>query len=98
MATAKSTEFVFQGDRCSNYQSTILNKKKTMNPTRARITHFFRNKLSVAVFSLLTASTASADDLLEIFNLAVTNDPAIRQQRATYNASHEQLDQGRSFL
>jgi outer membrane protein len=54
--------------------------------------------LSLAIVALVSASTASADDLLEIFNLAVTNDPQIRQQRATYNASHEQLDQGRSFL
>jgi outer membrane protein len=48
--------------------------------------------------TLVSASTASADNLLEIFNLAVTNDPQIRQQRSLYNASHEQLDQGRSFL
>ncbi|MES2624780.1 MAG: TolC family outer membrane protein [Pseudomonadota bacterium] len=69
-----------------------------MNPTNTRITRFFRNKLSVAIFGLLTASTASADDLLEIFNLAVNNDPQIRQARATYNASHTTLSQGRSFL
>jgi outer membrane protein len=48
--------------------------------------------------ALVSASTASADDLLQIFNLAVTNDPQIRQARATFNASHTVVDQGKSFL
>ena len=69
-----------------------------MNPTffprfRRRARH-----LSLAVTALISASTASADDLLQIYNLAVTNDPQIRQARATFNASHTLLDQGKSFL
>ncbi|MES2625334.1 MAG: TolC family outer membrane protein [Pseudomonadota bacterium] len=54
--------------------------------------------MGLAVLAVVSASTANADDLLEIFNLAVTNDPQIRQARATYNASHTTLSQGRSFL
>src|SRR5688500_5718529 len=69
-----------------------------MNRTHVRITRFFRNKLSVAILGLLTASTASADDLVEIFNLAMTNDPQVRQARATYNANHTVLSRGRSYL
>ena len=69
-----------------------------MNPTflpqfRRRARH-----LSLAIVALVAASTASADDLLQIYNLAVTNDPEIRQARATFNASHTLLDQGKSFL
>jgi outer membrane protein len=69
-----------------------------MNQIRARVTRLLRNKLNVAIFGLLTASTASADDLLQIYNLAATNDPEIRQARATYNANHTILDQGLSQL
>ncbi|MDR0779549.1 MAG: TolC family outer membrane protein [Pseudomonadales bacterium] len=43
-------------------------------------------------------SSALADDLLQIFNLAVQNDPTVRQARATYNASHTTVDQGRALL
>jgi outer membrane protein len=69
-----------------------------MNPTflprfRRRARH-----LSLAIATLISASTASADDLLQIYNLAATNDPEIRQARATYNANHTILDQGLSQL
>jgi len=43
-------------------------------------------------------STAYADDLAEIFELAVNNDPEIRQARANFNATHTTIAQGRSFL
>jgi len=56
-----------------------------------------RQALGLAIFSLC-ASSALADDLLGIFNLAVQNDPEIRQARANYNANHTLIDQGRSFL
>lgn len=56
-----------------------------------------RQTLGLAIFSLC-ASSALADDLLGIFNLAVQNDPEIRQARANYNANHTLIDQGRSFL
>ena len=69
-----------------------------MNPTflpqfRRRARH-----LSLAIVALVAASTATADDLVQIFNLAVTNDPEIRQARANYNANHTILDQGLSQL
>src|SRR5688572_3768258 len=97
MASAMST--AVRLPEPSLFTSTlVIHKKSTMNPIHMRITRLIRNKLSVAIFGLLTASTASADDLLEIFNLAVTNDPEIRQARANYNATHTMLDQGRSFL
>jgi outer membrane protein len=80
------------------HQPVVIHKKVIMNKAHARINRFIRNKLNVAIFGLLTASTASADDLLQIYNLAVTNDPEIRQARATYNANHTVLDQGISLL
>lgn len=39
-----------------------------------------------------------ADDLLEIFNLAVAGDPQIRQARAEFNATHTNVAQGLSQL
>jgi len=53
--------------------------------------------LSLAVLAL-PFSTARADDLAQIFELAAANDPEIRQARANYNAAHTTIDQGRSFL
>ena len=41
---------------------------------------------------------AQADDLVQIFELAASNDPEIRQARAIFNAAHTTIDQGRSFL
>ena len=48
-------------------------------------------------FSLLT-SPAQAEDLLEIYSMAVDSDPQIRQARAEFNATHTQVAQGRSQL
>jgi len=58
---------------------------------------FLRRSLGVAVFTLLSGTTA-AEDLLQIFDMAVNNDPQIRQARAQYNATHTLLDQGFSQL
>ncbi len=69
-----------------------------MNPTFLPQFRRRARQLSLAIVAMVSASSASADDLLEIFNLAVTNDPQIRQARATYNANHEVLGQGRSYL
>ena len=59
---------------------------------------FSMKKTLAALSCVLVTSTCMADDLLEIFNLAVDNDPSIRQARANYNAQHTMLAQGRSFL
>ena len=53
--------------------------------------------LALAVMTL-PFSSVQADDLAQIFELAATNDPEIRQARASYNAAHTTIDQGRSFL
>jgi outer membrane protein len=66
----------------------------TARPTPLRTV---KKLLGVAVLASL-ATLAQADDLLQIFNLAVDNDPEIRQARANYNAQHTLVDQGRSFL
>jgi outer membrane protein len=51
-----------------------------------------------AVLLALPINSARADDLAGIFDLAVNNDPEIRQARANFNAAHTTVDQGRSFL
>ena len=64
------------------------------HPTRLRM-------LSAALALSLCSSfagVAQAEDLLEIFRLAVDNDPEIRQARAQFNAQHTLVEQGRSFL
>ncbi len=53
--------------------------------------------LALAVLTL-PFSSVQADDLAQIFELAATNDPEIRQARASFNAAHTTIDQGRSFL
>lgn len=55
-------------------------------------------KLLALALACSLAPAAQAEDLLEIFSLAVDKDPEIRQARATYNAQHTLVDQGRSFL
>jgi outer membrane protein len=59
--------------------------------------HPLRQALCAAALTLLSGSVL-AEDLLQIFELAVNNDPTIRQARANYNATHTLLDQGRSQL
>lgn len=63
-------------------------------PTRLRS---LSAALALAFCSVISTS-AQAEDLLEIFNVAVDNDPEIRQARAQFNAQHTLVDQGRSFL
>lgn len=58
---------------------------------------FLKKALGVAVLTLLSSSVL-AENLLQIFNLAVENDPVIRQARANYNAQHTNIDQGRALL
>ncbi|MEY4640992.1 MAG: hypothetical protein RLZZ227_986 [Pseudomonadota bacterium] len=66
-------------------------------PVRAFPTRFLKKVLGMAVLTLLSSSVL-AEDLLQVFNLAVENDPRIREARANYNAQHTQIDQGRSQL
>ena len=55
-------------------------------------------KLLGAAVMTAVCGAVQADDLMQVFDLAVNNDPQIRQARATYNAQHSVLDQGRSYL
>lgn len=66
-------------------------------PARFIPSHFIKKAIGVAMLTLLSGVT-QAEDLLQSFNLAVDNDPTIRQTRANYNAQHTLLDQGRSLL
>ncbi len=56
--------------------------------------------IGLGVFSalLICPPVLAADDLLDIFNLAVAGDPQIRQARAEFNATHTTVAQGRSQL
>ena len=57
-------------------------------------------KISLGVFSicLIYPPVLAAEDLLDIFNLAVAGDPQIRQARAEFNAAHTNVAQGLSQL
>jgi outer membrane protein len=79
---------------------------KTMQQTTQKVTeaakvrHFKKaigHCLALLVLTL-PFSSVQADDLAQIFELAASNDPEIRQARASYNAAHTTIDQGRSFL
>lgn len=56
-----------------------------------------KTSLGLAVAALLSGPVL-AEDLLQIYDLAVSNDPVIRQARANYNAQHTLVDQGRALL
>lgn len=68
-----------------------------MTPPRLSRLRALRAALAL-VFCSALAPAAQAEDLLEIFQLAVENDPDIRQARAQFNAQHTLVDQGRSLL
>lgn len=55
-------------------------------------------KLAVFLCCLLGTSVASADDLVDILNLALENDPSLRQARAQYRANRESITQSLSSL
>lgn len=57
-------------------------------------------KIGLGLLSLCLTCTPvlAAEDLLDIFNLAVAGDPQIRQARAEFNATHTTVAQGRSQL
>jgi outer membrane protein len=57
-------------------------------------------KIGLGVFCalLISSPVLAADDLLDIYNLAVAGDPQIRQARAEFNATHTNVAQGRSQL
>jgi outer membrane protein len=69
-------------------------RKQNSPASRSR---FLKKTLGVAMLTLLSSSVL-AEDLLQIFNLAVENDPVIREARANYNALHTRMDQGRALL
>lgn len=74
-----------------------LSPRKRVLPGRFMASRFIKKALGVAMLTLLSGATL-AEDLLQVFNLAVDNDPTIRQARANFNAQHTLLDQGRSQL
>lgn len=54
--------------------------------------------LPAAFLLCALAPRVCADDLLQVYNLASSNDPVIREARAQYNASHTFLADGRAQL
>jgi outer membrane protein len=61
---------------------------------------FFKPAVVAAIVStsLLTAISAQADSLIDIYNKAVTNDPSIREARANMYATMEAKPQARADL
>ena len=72
-------------------------KKVTERQKSRYMSKIINHCLAISLLGL-PFSAAHADDLAQIFQLAATNDPEIRQARANYNAAHTTIDQGRSFL
>jgi outer membrane protein len=56
-----------------------------------------RHTIACTVVATLS-QLALADDLVQVFDLALKNDPDIRQARANFNATHTQVDQGKAAL
>lgn len=74
------------------------NLQSSQPDSKFKIMKFFKvSRLSCICISLL-ATSAQAEDLLDIYNMAVNSDPQIRQARAEFNATHTNVAQGRSQL
>ncbi len=58
----------------------------------------FAKLIGIAVFCVCTMSISFADNLVDILELALDNDPSLRQARAVYRANRENMVQSRSFL
>jgi len=54
--------------------------------------------IAALLLCVLAAPAVLAENLQDIFQIAVKRDPEIRQARATYNAKHTVIDQGRAQL
>ena len=54
--------------------------------------------IALALCCCLSASISVADDLVNIMDLALDNDPALRQARAQYRANRESVTQSRAAL
>ncbi|MFM1897232.1 MAG: hypothetical protein RLZZ385_2306 [Pseudomonadota bacterium] len=54
--------------------------------------------IALALCCSLTSSLSFADDLVDIMELALDNDPALRQARAQYRANRENVTQSRAAL
>jgi outer membrane protein len=60
--------------------------------------NFRKQTLIFCGLAMCVSANSYADDLLDIFNLAVENEPQIRQARALFDADHTRLDQSRALL
>ncbi|QDP02261.1 outer membrane channel protein TolC [Thalassotalea sp. PS06] len=56
------------------------------------------NSLFVGVVLACTSSVVAAEDLKEIYQLALANDPTVQKAKAQYLASEERITQARSVL
>jgi len=54
--------------------------------------------IGIVVCCFLSSSISVADDLVDIMELALDNDPSLRQARAVYRANRETMIQSRSVL
>jgi outer membrane protein len=57
-----------------------------------------KHLLAVALGACLTAQVSAQESLIEIYNRALQNDPAIREAEATYLATAEVKPQARASL
>jgi outer membrane protein len=77
---------------CSATASPLIARSAAVRPLLRALSR------GVMLAAALFTSAAQADNLQQIFDLAVKNDPEIRQARARYNATHTVISQGRSLL
>src|SRR5262245_48694342 len=59
---------------------------------------FTKHLLAVALGACLTAQVSAQESLLDVYQRALMNDPAIREAEATYLATAEVKPQARSVL
>ncbi|CAA0092388.1 TolC family outer membrane protein [Zhongshania aliphaticivorans] len=57
-----------------------------------------RHLLSISIAALLSSHIANADTLLDVYQLAVTNDPQLKTAEASYRANIENENLGRAAL
>ena len=79
-------------------QAAGLSKNNIQEKKGAAMKAVSKIKMVGGLLLGMYVSQASAEDLVDIYNLAVTNDPTVREARERYEASHTLIDQGKSQL
>jgi len=80
------------------YYTVTLYQGNKYPPGKTQLMKKTLSTLIIAIASAMSASHAQADDLLSVYQQAMTNDPVVLKAQAQYMATKEGIDQARAIL